>query len=64
MRSFGLLILRIFLGGMMMAHGSQKVFGSFEGPGLKKFTETTRKLNLEPAEILGPVWTIGVRGRF
>jgi len=55
MRSFGLLILRVFLGGMMKAHGSQKVFGSFEGPGLEGFTETTRKLNLEPAEILGPV---------
>lgn len=55
MRSLGLLILRVFLGGMMMAHGSQKVFGAFEGPGLEGFTETTRKLNLEPAEILGPV---------
>jgi putative oxidoreductase len=39
----------------MMAHGAQKVFGAFGGPGLKTFTETTRKLNLEPAEILGPV---------
>jgi putative oxidoreductase len=55
MRSLGLLILRVFLGGMMMAHGAQKVFGAFGGPGLKAFTETTRKLNLEPAEVLGPV---------
>ncbi len=55
MRSLGLLILRVFLGGIMMAHGSQKVFGAFEGPGMEGFTETTRKLNLEPAEILGPV---------
>src|SRR6476661_354026 len=55
MRSFGLLILRVFLGGIMMAHGSQKVFGAFEGPGLEGFTETTRKLKLELAEILGPV---------
>lgn len=55
MRSLGLLILRVFLGGIMMVHGSQKVFGAFEGPGLKGFTETTRNLKLEPAEILGPV---------
>lgn len=55
MRSLGLLILRVFLGGMMMSHGAQKAFGAFGGQGMKGFTEMTRSLNLEPAEILGPV---------
>jgi putative oxidoreductase len=55
MRSLGLLILRLVLGGTLMAHGSQKVFGAFEGPGMEGFKGTTRKLGLEPAEIMAPI---------
>jgi putative oxidoreductase len=55
MRSFGLLILRLALGGTLMAHGSQKVFGAFEGPGMEGFKTTTKKLGLEPAEIMAPI---------
>ncbi|HVW40483.1 MAG TPA: DoxX family protein [Amycolatopsis sp.] len=34
---FGLLILRIVLGGTLGAHGLQKVFGLFDGPGIGEF---------------------------
>ncbi|ASR34657.1 hypothetical protein BAY61_06300 [Prauserella marina] len=34
---FGLLILRVVLGGTMAAHGLQKLFGLFDGPGIGGF---------------------------
>ncbi|GAA4658093.1 DoxX family protein [Amycolatopsis dongchuanensis] len=36
--SFGLLVLRLVLGGTLGAHGLQKVFGLFGGPGISEFS--------------------------
>ena len=50
--SLGLLILRIVIGGTFMAHGSQKLFGWFDGPGLSGTTSMMEGLGLEPALLL------------
>ncbi|WP_020671105.1 DoxX family protein [Amycolatopsis nigrescens] len=36
---FGLLVLRVVLGGTMGAHGLQKIFGLFNGPGIDGFAK-------------------------
>jgi uncharacterized membrane protein YphA (DoxX/SURF4 family) len=33
--SYGILLLRVVLGLVIAAHGSQKLFGAFGGPGLR-----------------------------
>ena len=55
MRSLGLLILRVVLGGAFVAHGAQKVFGAFEGPGMEGFKGMTKQLGLEPVEVMAPI---------
>ncbi len=50
----GLLILRVVVGLYLAGHGSQKLFGWFEGPGLEKWTGAMRMMRLWPA----PFWAL------
>ena len=50
MRDLGLLILRSSLGGLLMAHGAQKLFGKFGGHGLEGTGKFFQSLGFEPGE--------------
>src|SRR4051794_22017381 len=49
MADFGLLMLRLVTGGLLVGHGAQKLFGWFEGPGLKGFAGHVHGMGLQPA---------------
>jgi putative oxidoreductase len=49
----GLLILRVLIGLVFMAHGGQKLFGWWSGPGLQGFTGWMAAMGLKPASIWG-----------
>ena len=51
--SWGLLILRVVGGLTIAAHGAQKLFGWFEGPGFTKFAQGFHGSGLRP----GWLWT-------
>jgi putative oxidoreductase len=44
----GLTILRVVIGLILAAHGSQKVFGWFGGSGLKGFSAGTKRMGFRP----------------
>ncbi len=44
--SLSLFVLRICIGLMFMAHGSQKLFGVFGGPGIQGFTQSLAGMGL------------------
>ncbi len=48
----GLLIMRLVVGTIFMAHGSQKVFGWFGGPGLDGFADDLNELGYSPSDVL------------
>ncbi len=54
MKSLALLILRLTVGGLLAGHGAQKLFGSFEGPGLEKAAGMIESLGFKP----GRPWTV------
>ncbi len=47
-RDLGLLVLRLAVGGLLAGHGSQKLFGWFQGPGLKGTAGWLESLGLTP----------------
>ncbi len=42
----GLLLLRLIMGAVGFYHGSQKLFGAFDGVGVAKFAEALGKMNV------------------
>ena len=49
MRSLALLIVRVTTGGLLAAHGAQKLFGWFGGPGVEGTTAWVESMKLRPA---------------
>jgi putative oxidoreductase len=47
--SFGLLILRVVVGLILAAHGAQKLFGWWGGPGMAGWVQVVTKLRIRPA---------------
>lgn len=51
----GLLVLRLAVGLIFAAHGAQKVFGWWSGPGLTGWRGAMEYMNVRPARFWGPV---------
>ena len=49
-RDAAALVARVVLGGSIAAHGAQKLFGWFGGPGIKGTTEMMKGLGFRPAD--------------
>jgi putative oxidoreductase len=54
----GLLILRVFIGVALAAHGAQKLFGWWGGPGVRGFVGHLTHMRFRPA----PLWVAGAIG--
>src|SRR4030088_2976478 len=48
--ALGLLVLRLVVGLTLAAHGAQKLFGWWGGPGMGGWTQIGRRLPLRPAQ--------------
>jgi len=49
MLALGLLILRLVIGVILAAHGAQKLFGWFGGPGMTGWTGAMNRMRIRPA---------------
>jgi putative oxidoreductase len=56
--SLGLLVLRIGLGIIFMAHGAQKLFGLFGGPGIEGTTGFFASLGIPAPDIMA--WVVAI----
>ena len=50
MEDIAQLVLRLVLGGVFVAHGAQKLFGSFGGPGIEGTAGFHEQLGIKPAK--------------
>ncbi|NHD19560.1 MULTISPECIES: DoxX family protein [unclassified Actinopolyspora] len=52
---FGLLVLRLALGAVFVAHGAQKLFGAFGGPGLDGTADMLAEMGFGRTQVLAPL---------
>ncbi len=55
----GLLLIRLVVGLLFIAHALQKLLGWFSGPGMTAWTESVGQLGLRPAAFWAPVEAAG-----
>jgi len=53
MNDYGVLLLRLVTGGLIAGHGSQKLLGAFDGPGLEGTAGYMESLGLQPGKVWG-----------
>ena len=58
----GRLLLRAAVGGFFIGHGTQKLFGWFEGPGMATWEQGLRKQGFRPARVWAYLTILGELG--
>ena len=62
LRDLGMLVLRMIMGGLLVGHGSQKLFGWFGGYGLSGTAGWLESLGLRPGQRWAPIAGLGEFG--
>ena len=60
--SLGLLLMRVVIGLTVAAHGAQKLFGWFEGPGVDGFAAGLERMGIRPARQFAVLAGLGELG--
>lgn len=58
----GILAMRLAGGTLLAMHGAQKLFGSFNGPGLETWTVHVESMGIRPAKVFGPLGALSEFG--
>lgn len=62
MSHIALFVIRIIGGSLVAGHGSQKLFGWFDGPGLENWSKATESMGMKPGKFFGPAGAVGEFG--